>query len=405
MRDIASMLHVDMDSFFVSVELLDSPELRGVPSAVAHDTVRSVISSASYEARRFGVRSAMPVARAKQLCPTLVLIDPHFEKYRAASKQVMGIFHEFTPLVEPLSIDEAFLDVAGSIKLFGSPLDIAQQLRHRIRERTGLPASVGLASTKHVAKLASQRAKPDGVLEISPSRTLEFLHPLPIEAIWGVGGATAKALHGRAIHTVGDLAYEPLASLRRILGESSARKLHDLANGRDAREVETVRAEKSIGHEETFAVDERSRAHLERELLRLATRTGERLRAASLEARTIAIKVRYDDFQTISRSRTLPEPTSATARIYQVARELFGSLGSSFDGGPVRPVRLIGVRAEQLQTEGSSPAGLWSEDDSLRALDQAVDEVKEKFGRSGLTSARLLAPRTDVVDPRSLETP
>ena len=188
-----------MDSFFVSVELLDQPGLRGRPTAVAHDTSRSVVSSASYEARRFGVRSAMPVARAKQLCPQLFLIDPHFDKYRAASREVMGIFHEFTPLVEPLSIDEAFLDVAGTTRLFGPPVEIARQLRARVRDRTGLPASVGLASTKHVAKLASQRAKPDGMLEIPPGSTLDFLHPLPVEAIWGVGEATAKALHGRCL--------------------------------------------------------------------------------------------------------------------------------------------------------------------------------------------------------------
>ena len=404
-RDTASILHVDMDSFFVSVELLDSPELRGLPSAVAHDTARSVVSSASYEARRFGVRSAMPVVRAKQLCPQLVLIDPHFEKYRAASSAVMRIFHEFTPLVEPLSIDEAFLDVAGSIRLFGPPAEIARRLRVAVRERTGLPASVGLASTKHVAKLASQRAKPDGLLEIAPERTLEFLHPLPVEAIWGVGGATARALHGRAIRTVGDLAREPLDSLRRIVGNASAQRLHELANGRDAREVETRRVEKSIGHEETFAVDEGSRETLERELLRLSTRTGERLRQHGLEARTVAIKVRYGDFETVSRSRTLQEATNATQRIYRTARELFASLGEGVDGGPVRPVRLIGVRAEQLAPEGSDAAALWSEDEGWRALDQAVDEVRGRFGREGLTSARLLAPRRDVVDPRSLEAP
>lgn len=404
-RATASILHVDMDSFFVSVELLDSPELRGLPSAVAHDTARSVVSSASYEARRFGVRSAMPVSRAKQLCPQLVLIDPHFEKYRAASRTVMGIFHEFTPLVEPLSIDEAFLDVEGSLRLFGTPREIAEQLRERVRERTGLPASVGLASTKHVAKLASQRAKPDGVLEITPERTLDFLHPLPVEAIWGVGGVTAKALHGRAIRTVGDLAREPLESLRRVVGNAGAEKLHELANGRDAREVETRRVEKSIGHEETFAIDECSREALERELLRLATRTGERLRGHGLVARTIAIKVRYDDFETISRSRTLHEATDATQRIYRTARELFSSLGTASDCGPPRPVRLIGVRAEQLSPVGSESAGLWSDDEGWRALDQAVDEVRGRFGREGLTSARLLAPRKDIVDPRSLESP
>lgn len=404
-RDQASILHVDMDSFFVSVELLDQPELRGRPTAVAHDTARSVVSSASYEARRFGVRSAMPIARAKQLCPQLILIDPHFEKYRAASARVMEIFREFTPLVEPLSIDEAFLDVAGAVRLFGPPADIARQLRERVRARTGLPASVGLASTKHVAKLASQRAKPDGVLEIPPQRTLEFLHPLPVEAIWGVGAATARALHGRAIHTVGDLAREPLASLRRIVGAASANRLHDLANGRDAREIETVRIEKSIGHEETFAVDQTDRTALERELLRLSTRTAERLRAHRLDARTIAIKVRFSDFQTVTRSRTLSEATNATQRIYQTARELFDALGAAPGGAPLQPVRLIGVRAEQLVPAGSDPAGLWSEDDGLRALDEAVDAVTGRFGRGGITSARLLAPREDVVDPRSLEPP
>jgi len=403
-RAEASILHVDMDSFFVSVELLDRPELRGRATAVAHDTSRSVISSASYEARRFGVRSAMPVVRAKQLCPQLLLIDPHFEKYRAASREVMRIFREFTPLVEPLSIDEAFLDVAGSIRLFGTPAEIARQLRERVRERTQLPASVGLASTKHVAKLASQRAKPDGVLEIPPQRTLEFLHPLPVEAIWGVGGATARALHGRAIHTVGDIAAEPLESLRRVVGNASAERLHQLANGRDARRVETERVEKSIGHEETFAVDQTDRALLERELLRLATRTGERLRANGLDARTIAIKVRYADFETVSRSRTLPEATNATQRIYRTARELFTSLGGTADRPP-HPVRLIGVRAEQLIPSGSDAAALWSEDEGWRALDQAVDEVTGRFGREGLTSARLLAKRSDVVDPRSLEPP
>lgn len=398
-RTVASMLHVDMDSFFVSVELLDFPELRGRPVAAAHDTVRSVVSSASYEARRYGVRSAMPVARAKQLCPELVLIPPTFEKYRRASREVMAVFHEFTPLVEPLSIDEAFLDVSGSLKLFGSPADIARALRERIRERTQLPASVGLAGTKFVAKLASQRAKPDGILEIPPSRTVEFLHSLPVEAMWGVGAATARTLKSRAIHTVADLAHEPLPSLTRLVGTSNAQRLHDLANGRDAREVHTSRVEKSIGHEETFARDVTDAAYLERELLRLATRTGERLRDADLEARTIAIKVRWESFETVTRSRTLTESTNATLRIYQTARELLATLGTG------RPVRLIGVRAEQLAPAGSDPAGLWSDDDDWRAVDQAVDELRGRFGAAGVTSASLLTAREDVVDPRSLQDP
>ncbi|QIM16757.1 DNA polymerase IV [Leucobacter insecticola] len=399
-REIASMLHVDMDSFFVSVELLDRPELVGLPVAAAHDTLRSVVSSASYEARRFGVRSAMPVARAKQLCPQLILIPPTFEKYRRASHEVMRIFSEFTPLVEPLSIDEAFLDVAGSVRLFGPPASIARQLRERVRAETGLPASVGLGRSKFIAKLASQRAKPDGILEIPPERTLEFLHPLPIDAMWGVGQATAKTLRSRAIHTVGDLAREPLVSLRQLVGVASAERLHDLANGRDSRGVETTRVEKSIGHEETFAFDEPDIEVLQRELLRLSTRTGERLREAQLEARTLAIKVRWANFETVTRSRTLTEATNSTQRIYQTACDLFDGLNSRG-----KPVRLIGVRAEQLVPEGSDPAGLWSDDDGWRAVDQAVDDVRIRFGGAGVKPARLLTDRGPVVDPRSLQPP
>ena len=399
-RSEASVLHVDMDSFFVSVELLERPELRGLPVAAAHDTGRSVVTSASYEARRFGVRSAMPVAKALQLCPRLILLPPTHEKYRTASRQVMQIFLEFTPLVEPLSIDEAFLDVSGSLRLFGAPIDIARQLRARVRERTGLTASVGLAASKFVAKLASQHAKPDGVLEVPPDRTLDFLHPLPVDAMWGVGRVTSTALQTRAIHTIGDLAIEPISSLTRLVGAANAQRLHDLANGRDAREVEPTRTEKSIGHEETFAEDQSDTALLERELLRLSNRTAERLRDHSLEARTIAIKVRWSNFETVTRSRTLPEATNATQRIYRTARELFAMLHANR-----RPVRLIGVRAEQLIPEGSDPAALWSDDEGWRAVDTTVDEVRERFGKTGILPASLLKDRGSVVDHRSLEAP
>lgn len=399
-RQEASILHVDMDAFFVSVELLDRPELVGLPVAAAHDTTRSVVSSASYEARRFGVRSAMPVARAKQLCPQLVLVEPVYAKYKAASHEVMRIFAEFTPLVEPLSIDEAFLDVAGSTRLFGPPAEIARQIRERIQSELGLPSSVGLASTKFVAKLASQRAKPNGVLEIAPSRTLQFLHPLPVGAMWGVGQATAKALTGRAIHTVADLAAEPIESLRRIVGAASAAKLHDLANGRDARivrDIETGRTEKSIGHEETFAFDEPNGDVLRRELLRLSGKVGERLRDKGMNARTVAIKLRWSSFETITRSRTLPEPTNASQRIYMTALELFDEAW-----GAGMPVRLIGVRAEQLGDASDGSMSLWNDDEHLAAIDRAVDSVRGKFGDIGLAPARLLSARGDKVDPRSM---
>lgn len=394
-----------MDSFFVSVELLERPELVGVPTAVAHDSARSVISSASYEARRFGVSSAMPVARAFALCPGLRLLEPHFEKYRHYSRRVMDIFREFTPLVEPLSIDEAFLDVAGSVRLFGSPQQIAAQIRERVRDELRLPVSVGLGATKHVAKLASARAKPDGVFVVPPERTLEFLHSLPVEAIWGVGKATAQALHDRAIHTVADLSREPLSSLSRIVGQANAERLHELSNGRDAREVQISRTEKSIGHEETFAQDVGSREVLDRELLRLSTRVGERLRAKGLEARVVSIKVRFANFDTITRSRTLAEATDATQRVFLTAQELFAEHCVGADGCTVRPVRLIGVRTEDLHPSGSGRVGLWSDDERWRSLDQAADRVREKFGDSGITPARLLGQPQQRVDPRSMQEP
>ena len=398
-RTRASMLHVDMDSFFVSVELLDRPDLIGKPVVVGGASGRSVVSSASYEARAFGVRSAMPIGQALARCPQLVILPGSYDKYRVASRAVMAIFAEFTPLVEPLSIDEAFLDVDGSRKLFGEPIEIARAIRERVREVTGLPASVGLGGTKFIAKLASQRAKPDGILEIPPARSLDFLHPLPVGAMWGVGSATEKALRSRAIHTVADLAREPLDSLRRLVGAASAQKLHDLANGRDARDIVTSRVEKSIGHEETFAQDVTDSKVLSRELLRLSAKIGERLRSAEFEARTVAIKVRWANFETVSRSRTLPEATNSSRRLFQTASELFEALDVAG-----RPVRLIGVRAEQLIPEGSDPAGLWSEDDGWRAVDTAVDELRERFG-AAVAPARLLEDRGTVVDPRSLQAP
>ncbi|MGO2061823.1 MAG: DNA polymerase IV [Microbacteriaceae bacterium] len=378
------MLHVDMDSFFVSVELLDAPHLRGKPVAVGGAANRGVVASASYEARRFGVSSAMPVARARQLCPQLHVITPTFEKYRAASHAVMAIFHEFTPLVEPLSIDEAFLDVQGSMKLFGEPREIAQRIRERIYAETGLPASVGLAATKFVAKLASQKAKPDGLLEVHPTRTLDFLRPLPIEAMWGVGKATATKLRSRAIHTLGDLASEPLDSLERTVGKAAAAKLYALSRGDDPRVIETHRVEKSIGQEITFESDIRSLPALERELLRMSEKVGQRLRSQGVVARTVSIKLRWASFETVTRSRTLVEPSNVTRRIHLTALELLRALDP--DG---RPVRLLGVRGEGLMPEDDVVAGLWNDDERLRSLDQTVDEAKGKFG-SMLGPARLL---------------
>lgn len=381
------ILHVDMDSFFVSVELLTRQDLRGKPVAVAHDGARSVIASASYEARRYGVRSAMPVAQAKRRCPALILLEPNFHKYKASSRQVMAIFHSFTPLVEPLSIDEAFLDVTGAGRLFGSAPEIAAQLRERIRQETGLPASVGIATTKFVAKLASQRAKPDGMLEITAANTIPFLHSLSVREMWGVGEATAKTLESRAIRTVAQLAAEPLPNLVRLLGQPSATRLHELANGIDRREVQVTRQEKGIGHEETFPQDIADRETLRRELLRLSGKAAARVRAGGMVARTVTLKLRWADFRTVTRSRTLPHATTSTTQLGEVATELFAE---AWDGAPIR---LLGVRLSGLQEGEQLLQPLWEETADWQEVDATVDAVRARFGEAGLTRASLLRPR------------
>ncbi len=393
----ATILHVDMDAFFLSVELLDFPQFAGVPAAVAHDSDRSVITSASYEARRYGVRSAMAVGTARRLCPNLVLLEPHHEKYRAASQQVMQAFHEVTPLVEPLSIDEAFLDVAGARKLIGPPAVVGALLRERVRERTGLTCSVGVAGTKFVAKVASGKAKPDGLLVVPVARTLEFLHPLPVGALWGVGKASQERLERLGLRTVGDVAATPRAALIRALGEAGGAKLHDLSRGIDPRRVHTEREEKSVGHEHTFERDESDPELLRRELLRLADRTAERLRRYGTTGRTVQLKLRYADFRTVSRSRTLADPTSVGRRIYEEAVSLFDALYRPGDA-----IRLLGVRMEGLG-EGAG-LGLWEPDEEWRDAERAVDQVSARFGSGSVRPASLLGkgPRK-TGDTRSLE--
>jgi DNA polymerase-4 len=382
----ANILHVDMDAFYASVEVLDRPELAGKPLIVGHATGRSVVSSASYEARKFGVRSAMPVAQALRLCPDAITVDPRMERYAELSHQVMQIFRRATPLVEPVSIDEAFLDVTGARKLLGSPAHIAAQLREWVRRETGLPASVGVAGTKFVAKLASGRAKPDGLLVVPVAQTLDFLHPLPVGALWGVGPSTQTALANLGLRTVADLAAAPVELLERRLGVGG-RRLWQLANGVDVRDVETTRIEKSIGHEETFEFDVTDPAVLRRELLRLASRAAERLRAASVAGRTVSLKLRFSDFRTITRSRTLPEPTSVGRRIYE---EVAGLLADAWQDRA--PVRLIGVRVEQLEADAGQPA-LWDPDEDWRETERTVDGIAAKFGAGVLGPAALLGTK------------
>jgi len=384
----ASILHLDMDAFFASVELLTLPELRGQPVIVGHRGARSVVTAATYEARRYGVNSAMPMSIALRRCPHAVVLEPHYERYQEASRAVMGILGDITPLVEPLSIDEAFLDVQGARSLFGPPYAIAQQLRERILDQTGLVASVGGAATKFVAKLASSRAKPDGVLIVPEAQTTAFLRPQPISALWGVGAAVAEKLERLGARTVGDVADLPMRTLAGAVGDTAAAKLHALANGVDPRAVTPTRLEKSIGHEVTFETDLHDRQALDRELLRLADLVAQRLRRGGWVARTVAIKVRFGDFTTLTRSQTIPEPTEVAQRLATEARALFAAAPTQGRG-----IRLIGVRAENLLPTGAVARGLWDDDESWRDAEGTMDALAKRFGQGAVQRASLLRSR------------
>ena len=386
------ILHVDMDAFFVSVELLKRPDLRGRPVLVGGTAGRGVVSAASYEARRYGVNSAMPMSLALQRCPNAVVLRGDYASYTEYSRRVMQIFEEVTPLVEKLSIDEAFLDVSGARRLHGSPAEIAWGLRRRVHDETGLTCSVGVAATKFVAKVASSRAKPDGMLVVPADRTLEFLHPLPVSALWGVGKVTEESLTRIGLRTVGDVAAMPADALARALGPALAAKLAHLSMGVDARDVVTGREEKSIGHEVTFGYDLTDLEQLRRELLRLSDDVAVRLRRAGVVGRTVVLKLRYGDFRTVTRSRTLGEPTDVARRIYDEASAALGELAG--DGARIR---LIGVRAEQLRPSGSG-AMLWDPDEEWREAERTIDEVTARFGRGAVRPASLVKRAADRVE-------
>ncbi|WP_404594631.1 DNA polymerase IV [Paenarthrobacter histidinolovorans] len=383
-----SILHVDMDAFFVSVELRTRPELRGKPVIVGFPADRSVVLSASYEARATGVKSAMPMSIAMRRCPSAVVINPRHTLYYEVSAQLMEIFGSITDLVEPLSVDEAFLDVRGAIRRLGAPLDIGHLIRRKVQSELGITASVGIAGTKFVAKIASTRCKPDGILQIDAEDTLSYLHSLPVSALWGVGGKTGEVLARMGIRTVADVAATPLSSLKKVLG-ASGEHVHRLSMGVDPRPVTPTRIEKSIGAEETFSVDTADDGLLHRELLRLSHRTASRLRSSGMLARTVALKLRYADFSTVSRSRTVHTPVDSAQLIYQVAVQLLESLGPRS-----MSVRLVGVRAEQLEPAGqtSMQLSLDRRDDNWRAAEQALDRVSQRFGSKTLLPARLLEP-------------
>jgi len=378
----ASILHVDMDAFYAAVEVLDDPSLRGLPLIIGAPDGRSVVSSASYQARRYGVRAAMPVSQAIRLCPSAKIVPPHFHRYQAVSRQVMAIFESITPLVEPLSVDEAFLDVRGVRRLWGSPAQIAQLVRERVREEVGITCSVGVAATKHVAKMASTISKPDGMLVIAASDTQAFLDPRPVRAMWGVGPKAAEALEGRGIRTIRDIRMSSSEMLDRAVGPALSARLAQLSRGEDARAVETERVEKSIGHEETFDTDVSDRAYLRAELLRLSDRVAARLRKAEWETSTVAIKIRFDDFRTVSRSQTLAEPTAVGQRIGEAAQALFEQIERR------DPVRLVGVRAEKLRPAGGGGIGLWDDDEDWRRVEGAVDDAVARFGSAMIGRAR-----------------
>jgi DNA polymerase-4 len=381
------ILHIDMDAFFCSVETRRRPELRGRPVIVGGIGPRGVVSSASYEARTYGVRSAMPSTRARRLCPGAVFLPPDFTEYTAASRAVMKVFREVTPLVEPLSMDEAFLDVAGARRLLGPSAGIAALIRRRISAELRLTCSVGVAPTKFLAKLASTRAKPDGLLVVPAERVLEFLHPLPVAALWGVGERSAEILQRLGLRTVGDLAQAPVGLLRSGLGVAAAEHLHELAWGRDPRPVEPTQVEKSIGAETTFDTDVADPAQIRPVLLALAAKATGRLRAGGLVGRTVSIKVRFADFRTVGRSRTLSNPTDVTKEVFETAWALFDALR------PGDRIRLVGVRIEGLLDGSAAPRqlSLGARDRGWREAERAADAAVARFGASAVVPASLLA--------------
>jgi DNA polymerase IV len=401
--DEPGILHVDLDAFYASVEQLADPTIAGLPVVVGGLGPRGVVAAASYEARVYGIQSAMPMARARRACPHAVFLSPRFDVYGRASRDVMAILGSFTPLVEPLSLDEAFLDVRGVRRLHGTGPDIAGAIRERVEGETGLHASVGVATTKFLAKIASDVAKPDGLLVVAPGEELAFLHPLPVERLWGVGPATRRRLDRFGVRTIGDLAALPEATLVSALGAAHGQHLHALAWNHDERGVEPTRVAKSIGHEETFPRDIVERATLEREVIRLADRVAARLRRSGHVARTIQLKARYRDFRTVTRSRTLAEPTDLAADIARTAAALLAALDIG-DG-----LRLIGVSAQQLDLAGAVQRGFALDDDETApsepdrvrrgALERTVDAVRDRYGDGAVVRARLVDRSPAAPDP------
>jgi DNA polymerase IV len=393
------ILHADMDAFYASVEVRDQPGLRGKPVIVAGGG-RGVVLSATYEARAYGVRSAMPTARAMRLCPQAVLVPPRRGEYAAASREIMSIFRGVSPLVEPLSLDEAFLDVAGARRMLGPPTMIAGLIRAQIKEQHGITCSVGVAPSKFIAKLASARCKPDGMLVVPASDVLAFLHPLPVQALWGVGDRAAGILARLGMHTVGDIAHTPAATLRREFGTALGSHLASLALAQDTRPVVPHTPEKSIGAEETFPEDVADPEVIRRELLRLSERTARSLRSARYAARTIVVKLRLASFTTITRSRTLTEPTDVGRQIHATACALYDAAGLD----PHSSLRLVGIRATNLigiGTGAGTQLALGERPSRWSEAERAMDKIVARFGSAAVGPATLVnADANEMSGPR-----
>ncbi|MCJ7725629.1 MAG: DNA polymerase IV [Acidimicrobiia bacterium] len=402
MAGAASILHIDLDAFYASAEVLRNPSLEGRPVAVGG----GVVLSATYEARRFGVRSGMSIRDAKSRCPGLIVVSGEFADYAAYSQQVMEIFRRFTPLVEPISIDEAFLDVGGSAHLFGPPVTIGQTIRRTIRSETGLPASVGIATTKFLAKVASRVAKPDGLVAVAPGTEIQFLHPLDVDAIWGVGPVTRERLAGYGIRSVGDLAAVPVDALAAWLGIGAGRHLHALAWNQDPRPVTRGRRAGSVGAQSTFGRDVTDPAEHRRILLRLAERVGSRLRTKGRAGRTVTAYIRFADFETVTRQMRLPGPTAATSALFRAGCRLTDQ--ARREVGSARGLRLLGISVSHLERLPSLQMELPLEGDDLddpilrpgshlgsahRSLDAAVERARSAFGRESVGRAALLGLR------------
>jgi DNA polymerase-4 len=388
----ATILHADVDAFFAAVEQRDHPHLRKRPVIVGG----WVVLAASYEAKANGVRTAMSLARARRLCPGAVVVEPRMAAYAEASKAVYRVFDDTTPLVEGLSIDEAFLDVRGLRRLSGTPTEIAVRLKGEVRKRVGLPITIGIARTKFLAKVASGVAKPDGLLLVSPGRELAFLHPLPIERLWGVGSATATKLRGVGIATVGQVAQLPESTLVALLGRASGRHLHALAHNRDPRPVQPNRRRRSIGAQRALGRSPKSLAEVDASLVGLVDRVTRRMRAADRVARTVVLRLRFDDFSRVTRSHTLPHATANTDAILTTARGLLAIAVPMIER---QGITLVGVAVTNLEDGRVTQLALPIDRYSSIALDAAVDEVRARFGASAVTRAVLLGRRQGLTPP------